>query len=330
MLAAVCLQACVQPRPAAPAAAAVQRVWPSPPAEPRIAYVRSFTGPVDLGVAVSRWRRVLNFVTGLGGKSENLVKPFGLALDEADNLCLTDTGAGVVAFFDRTEKSYQRWEQLKQQRFILPVAAAVAQGRIYVADSGLKEILVFNRRGQQLFTIKAGLARPSGLAIHGAKLYVADAVGHCVQVFDLDGNFRTRFGQRGTAAGEFNYPTHLATDDQGRLFVTDSMNGRIQVFDADGHFQVALGCFGDRPGQFGTPKGVAVDRLGHVYVADARFDHIQVFDLSGRLLLTWGATGGEPGEFWLPEGLAISRANEIYVADSYNQRVQVFKYIGAP
>ena len=330
LLMLLCMSACETPRPAPTSVSLPQKVWPPPPAEPRIAYARSFTGPTDMGIAPSRWRWLLNLVTGLGGKKENLVKPFGVAFDEAGNICLTDTGAGVVAFFDQEEKSYTRWERVGRIRFSLPVAVAKAQGVFYVADSGLKEILAFDRRGKLRFEIKQGLERPSGLAICNGKLYVADPVAHAVVVFDLDGKFSFRFGRRGADYGEFNCPTHITADAQKRILVTDSINGRVQVFDTQGHFQASIGSSGDALGQFGRPKGVAVDSAGHIYVADALFDNIQVFDLAGRLLMTWGEAGSAAGEFWLPEGLAINSANEILVADSYNQRIQVFKFLGAP
>lgn len=324
------LPACVMTSTPAPQAVAPARIWPAPPDEPRIAYVRSITGPADLGVVPSRWRWFFNLLTGLGGDKENLVKPFGLAVDETDNLCLTDTGAGMVSFFDQAAKRYTRWAKSSGVCFVQPVAVARANGRIYVADSGLKKILVCDGRGKLLFDIQAGFQRPSGLAIHGDRLYVADVVAHRIAIFNLAGQPLAQFGRRGASPGEFNCPTHITADRQGRLYVTDSMNGRIQVFDQDGRFQGVIGSSGDTPGHFGRPKGVAVDGFGHVYVADALFDNIQVFDSAGRLLLVWGEAGTEPGEFWLPEGVAISRHDEIYVADSYNQRVQVFKYIGVP
>jgi|GEM_PF-2181467 len=332
MMVAVLLGAasCTVTRPPPPAAASGPIVWPSPPAEPRIAYARSFTGPADFGVAVSRWRRLVHWVTGLGGKSENFIKPFGVAFDEDDNICLTDTGAGVVVFIDRRARSCQRWAGVGRLRFVLPVAVARARGVFYVADASLKTVVAFDSRGRLLADIRQGLERPAGLALGGDRLYVADAVAHNIAVFDHAGKFLFRFGRRGTAPGEFNCPTHVATDAQGRVLVTDAMNGRLQLFTADGMLLGVISSAGDRPGQFGRPKGLAADRFGHIYAADALFDHIQVFDDAGRLLLTWGATGAAPGEFWLPEGVAISRANEILVADSYNQRVQMFNYIGAP
>src|SRR5215471_15433861 len=67
-------------------------VWPSPPDEPRITYVRSISTPADIGRTPSGWKRVVGFITGGPAEQESLMKPFGIALDETGNLCLTDTG----------------------------------------------------------------------------------------------------------------------------------------------------------------------------------------------------------------------------------------------
>jgi DNA-binding beta-propeller fold protein YncE len=330
LLLVLSLPACVRTQPPAAANAVASHVWPPPPAEPRIAFVQSFCGPKEWGVTYSLWRRFLNLITGSGGVKENLVKPFGVALDEANNICLTDTSTCMVSYFNHVEKSFTRWPGTGAVAFVQPVAVAKAKGIFYVADTGLKKILAFDERGRQKLEITEGLERPSGLVVHGDKLFVADALCHAILIFGLDGKLMARFGGRGSAPGDFNCPTHITTDAQGRLYVTDAMNSRVQVFTQAGRLLSVIGGAGDTPGHFGRPKGVAVDAFGHVYVADALFDNIQVFDLSGRLLMVWGETGEDVGEFWLPEGLAIGRGNEIFVADSYNQRVQVFKYVGAP
>jgi DNA-binding beta-propeller fold protein YncE len=331
-LLAVALSGCaVQPvKPDGAAEDRLPRVWPPPPAEARVAYVRSIAAPGDLGMRPSFFRRIANLLTGGRRGAEPLVKPFGIALDEDGNLCLTDTGANAVSFFDLAGRKYQRFEEVGKLRFVAPVAVAKRNGVFYVADPGLKSVLAFDGGGKLRFRIQEEIERPAGLAIAGEKLYVADAQAHVVAVFDLGGKFLARLGRRGKDPGEFNFPTHLSSDDNGRLYVTDSMNSRVQVFDGDGRFLGAIGSPGDGSGHFGRPKGVAVDGFGHVYVADALYDNLQIFDRDGRFLLDVGAAGSEKGEFWMPAGVAISRHNEIYVADSYNCRVQVFRYVGKP
>ncbi|MBI5394575.1 MAG: 6-bladed beta-propeller [Verrucomicrobia bacterium] len=303
---------------AAPAKAP-PRTWPAPPAEPRVAFVQCISSPADFGVRPSFWGRIGNFFTGRNRAAQKLVKPTGIALDEAGNICLTDTGEGTVCFFERAAKRYQRWSKIGPHVLQSPVAIARRNGVFYVADSGLRKVLVFRSEKELLFEISSDIQRPCGLAIAGDRLYVADAVAHGVAVFDLRGKFLFRFGKRGSGPGEFNFPSHIAADSNGRLYVTDSMNGRVEMFDGEGRFQGMVGSLGDTSGHFSRPKGVAVDAL---------FDNIQIFDQQGRFLLDIGKAGSETGEFWLPAGIAISRDNEICVADSYNCRIQVFKYVG--
>ncbi len=315
------------PQVAEPAAAPV---WPAPPDPARIAYVRSFSRAADLGIKPSVFGRIGRWITGSDKGNESMVKPFGLGLDEEDNIVVSDTGSASVTYYDRVRKKTARWNKIGAVRLSAPVAVAKHAGVFYVADTGLGAVVMFDASGKLTGLITNRLARPAGLAVLNEQLYVADSQRHAVLVFDLAGNCRSEFGRRGRGVGEFNYPTHVAADRHGDLYVTDSMNGRVQVFDAAGNFKRMVGALGDGPGAFSRPKGVSTDTTGNVYVVDALFDNFQIFDGSGRLLMHLGEMGAGPGEFWMPNGIVISRANEILVADSYNRRVQIFKYIGEP
>jgi DNA-binding beta-propeller fold protein YncE len=302
-------------------------VWPQPPDEPRIAYVQSITKPSDLGAKISGLRKFANWIAGAREGDEPFSHPFSVALDEVGNLCITDTGANVVCFYDKAAKRWYRWEKAGDVRFASPVSAAKTGKTIFVADSALPAVLAFDLEGKLLFRVSDGLMRPTGIAVAGSRLLVADAGAHSVVVLDLNGKVLRRFGTRGAGNGEFNFPTHIAADTTGKIFVTDSMNGRVQVFNAAGEFQRQIGRLGDNAGSFSRPKGVAVDADGRIYVVDAIFNNFQIFNSEGRLLLDIGHPGKEPGEFWLPNGIAVSRDGTIYVADSYNGRVQAFQYV---
>jgi sugar lactone lactonase YvrE len=306
-------------------------VWPAPPDEPRIAFVQDIRHPGDVGIKRSALTRFARWVIGSDEAKEQFAKPFGIALDENGNLCVTDTGVNAVSYWDRTRRKWYRWDKLgKNFYFSSPVSVAKQNGIFYVADSGLGSIVAFDEEGKLRFQITQKLERPTGLTISGDTLYVVDSQRHNVVKYDLQGQFLGAFGGRGVGGGQFNFPTHIAADGNGNLFVTDSMNSRVQVLDRDGNFKSQIGSIGDSPGEFSRPKGVATDSHGHVYVLDALFDSMQVFDRDGRLLLNFAQAGSAPGQFWMPNGVAISRNNEIFVADSYNRRVQQFKYIGKP
>jgi hypothetical protein len=303
-------------------------VWPPAPDEPRVVYVRSLRAPRDIGQNSSIFARLGRWITGDNGESLSLQKPFGLGLDEAGNLCITDTGVNRIYYCDFARKQWRTYDGIGKMKFASPVAVARRKGVFYVADSQLGKVFAFGDDDKTVWEISSPLMRPVGVAVTDDALAVVDSQAHAVFVFDLQGKLRFQFGRRGAADGEFNYPTHIATDRQGHFLVTDSMNSRVQVFDLTGKFISTFGSNGDTSGHFGRPKGVAADTFGHIYVADAMFDNLQVFDLNGQLLLNIGQSGNRAGEFGLPGGVAIGSNNQIYVADGYNHRVQVLKYVG--
>ena len=313
---------------AASAQSTNQWIWPPPPAAPRIAFRQSIGSPRDWGIRPAWWTRLVDVVTGESHR-EDLVKPFGVGVAETGELLVTDSGVNVVTAWDRVNRRRHRWDRVGPYRFRSPVAVLQFHSMIYVADSDLRVVLGFDAAGQIRLAITNGLERPAGLAIADEKLFVADAGQHRVIIYNLKGQRVGQFGQRGVAPGEFNFPTHLASDTHGNLFVTDSMNARVQILDQQtGQPRGVIGRLGDGSGQFSKPKGVAVDQAGHVYVVDAAFDNIQIFDQQGRFLLAFGSLGAQPGEFWLPAGIAIDPQDHIYVADSYNRRIQIFQYVG--
>ncbi len=315
--------------PPAPEVAAEAPVWPKPPAEARIRYVRSLSGPQDLGMARSFLRRLAD--TLFGRTEERLIRPTGVA-EHGGVLYVADPGAQALWIFDLGARRFTKVQRLGETALASPVAVAVRpDGAVFVADSWHKQIFLVSREGRLLRTIAAdGLQRPAALAYDAAtqRLYVADSAAHRISIYGADGARVHAWGKRGGADGEFNYPTHLAFDRDGRLLVTDALNFRVQAFDRDGRFLWKLGRHGDGSGNLAAPKGVAADSGGHLYIVDALFDTVQIFERNGDLLLAVGERGTAAGQFWLPGGIYISPADRIYVADSYNQRVQVFEFLG--
>ena len=184
-------------------------VWPAPPAEPRITYLRSLKSPADIGQSANVLSRFGHWITGENGQRLALQKPFGLALDEDGNLCITDTGANAVCFLDFKHKQWRRFTTAGKTALASPVAVAKRNGIFYVADSELGKVLAFHADGLMSFEITNSLVRPVGLAIAGGNLAVADSQTHAVQVFDLAGKLLFSFGKRGAGPGEFNFPTTL-------------------------------------------------------------------------------------------------------------------------
>ena len=307
-------------------------VWPAAPEAPRIAFVKTFSRPDDLGISRGVLRRFSDFL--FGREESRLVRPMAVLAD-GDIVYVADPGAKGVHRFDQKGGSYDLIHAQGGGALVSPVGLALGQaGEVYVSDSALATVFVIRPGAKEAapLVLNARIGQPTGIAFDAAtgRLYVVDTSAHRVNVFRRDGTFESSFGRRGTAEGEFNYPTLIWRTREGRLYVTDSLNFRVQSFDEQGRFLAKFGGLGDGTGDLPRQKGVATDRYGHVYVVDSLFHAIQVFDDKGRFLLSLGGMGHERGEFWLPTGLFIGADDRIYVADSYNQRVQVLRYIGGP
>ncbi len=308
--------------------ASVSWVWPQSPERPRIRFVKAVARPADLGIQPSFWQRVGEFFAG--AEEEWFVRPMGVATD-GPMIYVADPGTQALWALDPGAGKFRRIREAGESRLISPVAVAVGRkGRLYLADSYLAKVFVYDAEGALTRTlVHPEFRRPAGLAYDATRdrLYVADSGAHRIWVFAGDGRPIGAFGQRGTGDGEFNFPTHLAVGRDGTLYVTDALNFRLQMFNADGSFAGQIGRHGDTSGDFAGPKGVALDSEEHIFVVDALFDGVQIFDRRGRYLLTFGERGIGPGQFWLPGGLFIDDRDQVYVADSYNQRIQIFQYL---
>jgi len=167
---------------------------------------------------------------------------------------------------------------------------------------------------------------PTGLAVAGDEIFVADARNGRIQVFDFDGTFKRMFGRPGDGPGELGRPMNL-TIHNGELYVPEYFNDRIQVFSLDGTSKEFIGGKGDGPGEFNAPGGVAVGPDGGLYVADFYNQRVQHLRADGSLVRQWGTTGeigNGAGEFNYPTDVALAGDGHLFVADGYGDRVQVF------
>ena len=304
--------------------------WPPPPAPPRIALLRTVSGSEDFQQRPGFFDRLGEVI--LGPRKHNLLRPQGVAVHDDQCLYVTDLELQGVHLFNFHSSKSSFIDRAGKVFFVSPVAVAVCDDRIAVADSALKKVFLLKPDGKLQNTLEkpGGFERPTGLAFdpQAKLLYVVDTLANEVCVFELSGRLLRRFGSPGREPGQFNYPTYVFVDNTGRVYVTDSLNFRVQVFDRQGRFLFDIGELGDASGYLAVPKGVGVDSFGNIYVVDSRFSVVQVYDQQGRFLLAFGGPGEKVGAFQVPSGLTVDASNRIFVCDSYNSRVQIFQYIG--
>lgn len=306
--------------------------WPGGQETPRIKYLWSLTqvrggrsGPVSRVIFGDPVHG------GNPGDGDSLVNPHGVYFDARSRLLITDPGAGRVNVVNMPDMRTFSITETGDVSVFSPISVVSGpDGRIYVSDSGLGRVGMFEPEGDFIRFIDGAFRRPTGLAVDKGSgvLYVADTWEHIIYRYDLDGHKLGSMGRRGQEDGEFNYPTHLAVGGDGMLYVSDTLNFRVQYFSRDGEFVGGFGLPGDSYGAFDKIKGIAVDSEGNIYVTDSVQDMVKIFDREGRLLLFFGKRGSYYGDFAHPAGIYIDEEDRIYVVDSLNRRVQSFQFLG--
>ena len=268
-----------------------------------------------------------------------MVRPFSVVTDSRGRIIVSDPGAGGVHIFDLKEQKYKflsRKEKSKEAMTTPQCVAVDAKDNIYVTDSELGKIFVFEPGGKfsrVIGSLKQGegfFKHPTGIAVDSAaqRIYVTDTWRDQIFVMDMEGSVLQKIGKSGSGEGEFKFPTELRLDGSN-LMVVDAMNFRVQVLDRSGAFQFAIGKLGDGQGEMFRPKGLGIDSEGHLYTVEGLSGVVQVFNRQGELLYYFGKKGTGFGDFQLPTGLFIDHADHVYVVDSYNHRVQLFRYFAA-
>jgi len=82
---------------------------------------------------------------------------------------------------------------------------------------------------------------------------VVDSENNRVEVFDADGRFVEKWGERGIGPGEFSQPTAIAVDCNGDVYVADTNNNRVERFNLVS--PSGGGCLA--PGEWPPPLNVA-------------------------------------------------------------------------
>jgi DNA-binding beta-propeller fold protein YncE len=170
-----------------------------------------------------------------GDKLDQFDRPTDVAVTASGEFFVTDGyGNARVLKFDRTGKLLKQWgtKGKGEGEFNLPHSICLdAKGRVLVGDRENNRVQVFDAEGKFIEQWKDSGA-PYGLFLAGDRLFVADGRANWVRVLGSDGKARGRFGEKGTAAGQFQMPHMLCVDSRGDVYVAEVTNKRIQKFTA--------------------------------------------------------------------------------------------------
>jgi DNA-binding beta-propeller fold protein YncE len=270
-----------------------------------------------------------------GGKDAAFSHPNGLAFDEGSGaLWVADTGNHAIRRIALDTGEVSTTAGTGEKGRSIPASAdtpgrqlalrspwdlAFDPGtfRLYVAMAGTHQIFVLDTVGGRIHvfagsgrearvdgpTASAAFAQPSGLALSGGKLYVADSEISCVREIDLDrrqvrtvaGGDLFEFGDRDGTGDDvrLQHPIGIAASGE-TLLLADSFNHKIKEVDpASGRVRSLYG------------NGQALN---------------VPFASQGDFFTLPAIAGTDKPIFFEPEGLSVA-AGRLYVADTNNHRI---------
>lgn len=319
----------------------VQRYfWPIGLAQPRIEYLDFFQ--VEQDVRKGERSLLEEYVMGKERPQFVFQQPFGIVSDKGERVYVADIARSRIFIYDFKNKEVRLMRTMREGKeeaadFFGKVwnLDVDKQGNLYGVGNGPAEVLIFGSDEHLLQRFGKGvLENATGVAIDAARkrILVTDSKRHQLLSFSLSGDLLQAFGERGTAEGQFNYPTDIDLDTQGNIYVLDSQNARVQVFDANMRYLRSFGERGTALGSFMLAKSLAVSPAGYVFITDALAHRVVIFDGEGNYLLTFGgrhfvSDSVQPGGFYMPAGIDVDENDTIWIADSMNRMFHKFQYL---
>jgi DNA-binding beta-propeller fold protein YncE len=205
---------------------------------------------------------------------------------------------------------------------------ADATGTVYVTDTILSAVIVFDKQQKKIRTIgdsgPGRLAVPSGIAIADTLLYVSDSKQRRVFCYNTNGDLKLVFGQDTVFAA----PAGIALDStKSKIFVVDAGKHCVHIFSVDGKYLSSFGHRGSEDGEFNYPTNICI-KNGKIYIMDTMNFRVQIFDMHGMFLSKFGSVGNRPGFFTRPKGIGIDSEGHIYISDAGFENFQLFNEKG--
>ena len=280
--------------------------------------------PFEVQVKPRQFRPVLSF------GEQILKKPWGVAVNEQDEIAVTDIGNHKIHLFKSDGTHIKSFGEQGAQHGELnwPCGIVFHGANIIVAEqSKNSRVQELSSQGEYLShfggigSLDHQLKCPAGLSIDtDGNIIVADLGNKLIKIFSADGQFVNKLGTEGS----FTKPYHCIQHDN-YLIVSDSDDHSVKCFDRKGNVLYKFAKEGNAHGRFNKPSCLSMDKTGHLMVCDTLNHRIQVFDLSGKFVAKFGTKGSGMGEFNVPVSAAVLSDGKIVVTDFQNHRIQLFE-----
>lgn len=263
------------------------------------------------------------------GKPERVspvMVPDSVTVDRDQRVWITDRAAPGVHMFDLIEGKYKIVRGGGNVDLKCPAGVdSDVEGRIYVADSCLGWVFVFEKDGSFDRFLKTGTAlkKPVGLAVSRdrKRIYISDAERRKILVLNQEGELITEWG----GPEILSYPGTL-TLSPNKLYVYDVHRRQVRAFSDTGE---DLGPV--RWDRVRLPTAFGYDRERKLlFVGESVYAMVMAYDEAGNMVGAFGPHGSGNGEFLGAANLYVDAWHRIYVVDPQNAKVLVFREQGKP
>lgn len=292
-------------------------VYPSPPDQPRIQYLRSISSSSDISPATG-------FDQYLFGRSlleleVGIEKPYGVAFRNG-KVYICDTMLPGLVILDLQEKIMRTFRPLGRGILRKPINVVIdTNGDIYVTDTERQQVVVYSEDLDYKYALTSKSWKPIDIAILGDSLLVTDYLDKNIEVWSKKskkyiGEFPPNNVELPDSQRVF-VPYAVTVNQNGHIYISDFGQFRIQEFDRRGNYIRSFGGIGTNIGNFARPKGIAVDQDSVLYVVDSAFENVQLFDSKGRLLMFFGGSYQGIGDMYLPAQVIVDNTGSQYFTD---------------
>jgi uncharacterized protein (TIGR03663 family) len=253
----------------------------------------------------------LRDIGSFGSDDGQLFEPRGVALDAQGFIYVADTWNARVAKFDPAGTFVTAWG-IGSEDFGNGRRATPTDGTL--AGNAAQPLGFFGPRGIALDA--------------DGRVYIADTGNKRIVVTDSEGNFLFQFGEFGAAPGQFSEPTSVAVDGNTIYVAdTWNGRVQVFLRDEEGQINstpiATWRVVGWLPQTYDDPAITA--RNGQVAVSIPGRNTIWLTDSTGQERLRWGGAGSDTASLQLPSGLALAEDGTIYVVDRGNSRILHFR-----
>ena len=297
-------------------------IYPAPPDTARIQYLTYFSGSANLKKQKLTFK---DFILGKRETSRSIGKPYGVFIHDG-KIYVCDQDIAGLRIVDLQKNTLEDFSPRGLGQLKMPINCFVDdQGRLYVADSERRQVVIFDENLRYLNSLGGEENfKPTDVYVYEDKIFVVNIKDHFISVFSReDHKFLSLFPRDvGEESAKIYQPTNLFVHEQG-VFVSDMGDFSIKKYSHEGDFISKTGSYGRNIGQFTRPKGIAVDREENLYVVDAGFENVQVFNNKGQILMNFGGPYAGHGDMYLPAKIVIDYDNLEYFQELVDRRYKL-------